>query len=644
MAGTTILLRRDTAANWQTQNPVLMLGEQGYDTTNKRLKIGDGTTAWNSLAYLPLSLSDYTATINVADFITKGPWVDVRAFMDGQSGRPTLGQWLANPSGYDAAPVFNAALASGAKKVIASGTYYIQTAITGLQSYQTLEGVGLCTINMGSTATGIQTNPAAHVQGFTIRNIELVGNYTAGQRGIDIAKTYSSSLIENVRIRKCAFGIRAAGEIWGNLVINRAYIGYVPLGDGASKDANATGIEIGTAGGPVSSGNTVHVTNSEILGSFKYGINHKTGDNCLYDFMNVAGSGSDTMENAFTYGGGFAVAARNWYVELMNNAQSYYAFHVNDSTTYPYDDSSVLGNVSIENIYADGCGFWIEKGIAVLDKIKMRSWPADSIKLGNASTMNAYVHLGQIEWDYNPAFPAQADVIKIGADASLGSYDLASRVLYMYEQGPELNLFKNPISRVWDSTTQAHGWTVYTGGVTTMAKDTTNYLTGGTSIQVTTDTQFKGIKADFTGLQPNTLYTAVAWVRSTVDTISIYATVGGAVNYYMDRPKHVNAGGAWGRLTRTFYSDASGNLTIGVSNDTKVGGSVVFNVDSLGLYKGIVAGDVLAETLPEPTYTTSAGVPTLAPWRIGAEHLDTTNNKWYKAKGTASSADWLILN
>jgi len=45
----TIQLRRDTAANWASANPVLASGQPGYDTTNKILKIGDGVTAWASL-------------------------------------------------------------------------------------------------------------------------------------------------------------------------------------------------------------------------------------------------------------------------------------------------------------------------------------------------------------------------------------------------------------------------------------------------------------------------------------------------------------------------------------------------------------------------------------------------------------------
>lgn len=51
MAISRIILRRDTAANWSSANPVLSAGEKGYETDTGKLKIGDGTTAWNSLEY-----------------------------------------------------------------------------------------------------------------------------------------------------------------------------------------------------------------------------------------------------------------------------------------------------------------------------------------------------------------------------------------------------------------------------------------------------------------------------------------------------------------------------------------------------------------------------------------------------------------
>lgn len=49
---TTIALRRDTANNWVSVNPVLELGEPGYDITNNKIKLGDGTNTWANLSYM----------------------------------------------------------------------------------------------------------------------------------------------------------------------------------------------------------------------------------------------------------------------------------------------------------------------------------------------------------------------------------------------------------------------------------------------------------------------------------------------------------------------------------------------------------------------------------------------------------------
>lgn len=46
----TIQLRRDTAANWASVNPVLAAGQPGYDTTNGILKIGNGSSTWTALS------------------------------------------------------------------------------------------------------------------------------------------------------------------------------------------------------------------------------------------------------------------------------------------------------------------------------------------------------------------------------------------------------------------------------------------------------------------------------------------------------------------------------------------------------------------------------------------------------------------
>lgn len=48
---TKLLLRNDTATNWTTSNPTLGKGEVGVEIDTYKLKIGDGSTAWNSLKY-----------------------------------------------------------------------------------------------------------------------------------------------------------------------------------------------------------------------------------------------------------------------------------------------------------------------------------------------------------------------------------------------------------------------------------------------------------------------------------------------------------------------------------------------------------------------------------------------------------------
>ncbi|MAB58866.1 MAG: hypothetical protein CL524_15170, partial [Aequorivita sp.] len=46
--------RRDTAANWTSANPTLLTGEIGYETDTGKFKIGDGSTVWTGLGYLPI--------------------------------------------------------------------------------------------------------------------------------------------------------------------------------------------------------------------------------------------------------------------------------------------------------------------------------------------------------------------------------------------------------------------------------------------------------------------------------------------------------------------------------------------------------------------------------------------------------------
>ena len=49
---TQIQVRRGTAAQWTSANPTLASGEWGFETDTGKVKIGDGSTAWNSEPYI----------------------------------------------------------------------------------------------------------------------------------------------------------------------------------------------------------------------------------------------------------------------------------------------------------------------------------------------------------------------------------------------------------------------------------------------------------------------------------------------------------------------------------------------------------------------------------------------------------------
>lgn len=56
-----IQFRRGTAAEWTSQNPTLDAGELGLETDTSRFKVGNGSTAWNSLAYTGVTEDDVIA-------------------------------------------------------------------------------------------------------------------------------------------------------------------------------------------------------------------------------------------------------------------------------------------------------------------------------------------------------------------------------------------------------------------------------------------------------------------------------------------------------------------------------------------------------------------------------------------------------
>ena len=53
-----IQIRRGTASEWTSANPILLAGEIGLETDTLKIKTGNGTASWNSLPYTTTTPAD----------------------------------------------------------------------------------------------------------------------------------------------------------------------------------------------------------------------------------------------------------------------------------------------------------------------------------------------------------------------------------------------------------------------------------------------------------------------------------------------------------------------------------------------------------------------------------------------------------
>lgn len=77
MAFKVLQLRRDTAANWTSNNPTLAVGEVGVETDTLKFKIGDGSTVWTGLAYQATNYTDEMAQDTIGGILTDTNSIDL---------------------------------------------------------------------------------------------------------------------------------------------------------------------------------------------------------------------------------------------------------------------------------------------------------------------------------------------------------------------------------------------------------------------------------------------------------------------------------------------------------------------------------------------------------------------------------------
>lgn len=92
---TQIILRRGTAAQWTTANPILAEGEMGYVTDTGDFKFGDGASSWTALSSWVSAVAGHTHTAaNISDSSAVGRSVLTAA--DAAAARTAIGAGTSN--------------------------------------------------------------------------------------------------------------------------------------------------------------------------------------------------------------------------------------------------------------------------------------------------------------------------------------------------------------------------------------------------------------------------------------------------------------------------------------------------------------------------------------------------------------------
>jgi hypothetical protein len=154
-----IQARRGTAAQWTSSNPTLSAGEFGFESDTLKLKIGNGSTAWTSLAYTGLTPTEINTAISeaVADVIDLSP-----------STLDTLNE-LAAAINDD--PNFFSTIATDIADAQSAAETFATDAINALDTDDIEEG----STNQYYTESRAKTDAAELLTGATLTNITITG-------------------------------------------------------------------------------------------------------------------------------------------------------------------------------------------------------------------------------------------------------------------------------------------------------------------------------------------------------------------------------------------------------------------------------------------------------------------------------------
>lgn len=90
-----IQIRRGLSSEWVLANPILSIGELGFEIDSNKLKIGNGSNNWNDLKYIGSSENVLEIKNNTGYAISKGQALYISGY-DPVSDLPYVGLYIAN--------------------------------------------------------------------------------------------------------------------------------------------------------------------------------------------------------------------------------------------------------------------------------------------------------------------------------------------------------------------------------------------------------------------------------------------------------------------------------------------------------------------------------------------------------------------
>jgi hypothetical protein len=188
-----IQLRRGTASQWTTANTLLAQGEIGLETDTSKLKLGDGSTLWNSLSYFSAG-SGVTAVTATSPVASSGGLTPVISLSSGYGdtlnpyASKTANFVLAAPNGSAGVPTFRAVVAADIPTLNQNTTGSAATLttgrtieITGDLAYTSTSFDGSANVTAAGTLATVNTNVGSFTNAtFTVNGKGLITAASSG--------------------------------------------------------------------------------------------------------------------------------------------------------------------------------------------------------------------------------------------------------------------------------------------------------------------------------------------------------------------------------------------------------------------------------------------------------------------------------